>query len=194
MRRLLSAASGEFKRAGYSGATTAAIARAADVTEAQLFRYFASKAELFKAAVFEPLNKGFAEFNATQLARDSEDPRDRDVKIRDYIEELQAFIADNADLLMTLVVAEASAPESVKGLGDVNALGEYFQIGAAVMQRRLGDEAKVPPELMVRVSFVAVLANVLFRHWIFPPGIANDREFSTALTDFVNEGVSINAG
>ena len=61
MQRLIAAAQDEFKRSGFMGATTAAIARKAEITEAQLFRYFSSKAELFREAVFEPLNRHFAD-------------------------------------------------------------------------------------------------------------------------------------
>src|SRR5215831_2266036 len=64
MERLLTAAREEFRRRGFAGATTAAIARNAAVTEAQLFRYFESKSDLFREAVFEPLDKHFSEFNA----------------------------------------------------------------------------------------------------------------------------------
>src|SRR5215831_20773880 len=64
MERLLAGAREEFRRRGFAGATTAAIARNAAVTEAQLFRYFESKADLFREAVFEPLDKHFSEFNA----------------------------------------------------------------------------------------------------------------------------------
>jgi AcrR family transcriptional regulator len=54
--RILKAAAAEFRRAGYIGATTAAIAQKADVTEAQLFRYFGSKSNLFREAIFRPLD------------------------------------------------------------------------------------------------------------------------------------------
>lgn len=194
MQRLLRAASSEFRRAGYAGATTAAIAREAEVTEAQLFRYFSSKAELFRVAVFEPLNRSFADFNAAQLARGALDTRPMPLKVRGYIEELQAFIGEHAEALMSLVVAEAYEPESIQGLGNVKALGEYFERGATEMLQRTAGDVKVAPELMVRVSFTAVLANVLFRHWMFPAGMASDEQISEALTDFVIEGVSINAG
>ena len=53
--RILEAAGDEFKKNGYSGSTAAVIARAAGVTEAQIFRYFKSKADLFRSAIFEPL-------------------------------------------------------------------------------------------------------------------------------------------
>ena len=49
--RILEAAAEEFETAGYSGATTAAIARRAEVTEAQIFRFYGSKQELFRAAI-----------------------------------------------------------------------------------------------------------------------------------------------
>lgn len=193
MARLLRAASDEFRRAGYAGATTAAIAREAEVTEAQLFRYFASKAELFRVSVFEPLNRSFADFNAAQLAKGAIDTRPLPQKVRSYIEELQMFIGEHAEALMSLVVAEAYEPDSIQGLGGVKALGEYFERGANEMIQRTAGGARVAPELLVRVSFTAVLANVLFRHWMFPAGMASEQQISEALTDFVIEGVSINA-
>jgi AcrR family transcriptional regulator len=61
MARVLEAAREEFKRRGFVGATTAVIARNAAVTEAQLFRYFDSKADLFQEAVFEPLDRHFSD-------------------------------------------------------------------------------------------------------------------------------------
>ena len=49
--RILFAALDAFARAGYRGATTHVIARAAGVTEITLFRLFGSKAELFEELV-----------------------------------------------------------------------------------------------------------------------------------------------
>ncbi len=191
MRRLVSAATEEFTRAGFRGATTAAIAARAEVTEAQLFRYFDSKAELFRAAVFEPLNTGFARFNARQLtgspeAGDLHEPAGR------YIAELEAFIREHAPRLLSLMVAEAYDADSLKSVSDMDALGEYFQRGAEVMSRRAGNDPQVDPALMVRVSFAAVLANVLFRDWLFPDGMASEEEISAALADFVVDGISAN--
>ena len=68
MDRILRAAADEFKASGFSGATTASIARRADVTQTQLFRYFASKADLYREAVFKPLNQHFLEFLARSLS------------------------------------------------------------------------------------------------------------------------------
>jgi AcrR family transcriptional regulator len=190
--RVLAAAGEAFTRFGYSGATTAEIARSADVTEAQIFRYFASKAELFEAAVFEPLNRSFAEFNAVMLKGGAERENLREGAPA-YITALQDFMERHSKALMTLVVARAYE----KAAGQDHAIGddlsEYFEIGAATMRERLGSPAKVPPELMVRVSFAAVLGCALFKDWMFPPGLASDEAIRQATIDFVLDGINANS-
>lgn len=190
--RLLTAAREAFERHGFAGATTAAIARRAEVTEAQLFRTFGSKADLFREAVFKPLNEHFFGFHARRLASatDAEDTRAR---ARDYITELQAFIEDHGEMLMSLVVAEAYSPESVKGLGAMDSLAAYFDRGAAMMNSRTGGAAQVDPRLMVRVSFAAVMASVMFKDWLFPEGLAAPGQIRDAIIDFVLDGINANA-
>jgi len=53
-------------------------------------------------------------------------------------------------------------------------------------------EPKVDPKLMVRVSFVAVLACIMFKDWIFPPGMASDEQIRAAINDFVMQGLAAN--
>jgi AcrR family transcriptional regulator len=187
--RILRAAGEEFEQSGFSGATTANIARRADVTEAQLFRLFSSKADLFREAIFEPLNRHFCAFHGRYLA-----DADRAEHVRDradhYITELQAFIAEHSRMLMSLVVAQTYSPESVKGVSEIDSLKAYFERGAAMMTSRLGNDARVDPKLMVRVSFAAVLGCVLFRDWIFPPGLASEEDIRAAIVDFVIDGIS----
>lgn len=188
MERLTDAAAREFMSSGFRDATTAAIARRADVTEAQLFRYFDSKAELFRVAIFQPLNRSFADFNARQLANVNLSDNVREQTCR-YIADLQQFIAEHAQMLMCLLVAEAYAPDAIEGISDVEALGEYFNRGQTALSHRPDSGSKVDPALMVRVSFAAVLANVLFRNWMFPPGLADDETVEAAVIDFVIEGI-----
>jgi hypothetical protein len=45
----------------------------------------------------------------------------------------------------------------------------------------------------VRVSFAAVLACILFKEWIFPPGMASDEQINAAIKDFVMDGINANA-
>lgn len=187
--RVIEAASEEFERSGYSGATTAAIARRADVTEAQIFRYFSSKADLFRTAIFQPLNRHFADFQARQPAEPGLPVREG---ARAYITELQDFIEKHSGMLMSLVVAKTYAQDPTEGGAGLEGLLDYFGRGAALMQGRVGDEQKVSPELMVRVSFAAVLGSVLFRDWMYPPGMAGDDAVREATIDFVLDGLNAN--
>lgn len=189
--RVIEAAGEAFERFGYSGATTAEIARRAEVTEAQIFRYFTSKAELFQAAVFEPLNRRFAEFNAAMLSAEKAGEGFREGSPV-YIAALQEFMDRHSKALMTLVVARAYE----KAAGAEPAIGEdlkdYFEIGAAAMRKRLGEQPRVAPELMVRVSFAAVLGCALFKDWLFPPGLASDEAIRRATIAFVVDGINAN--
>ena len=193
MDRIMRAAADEFEASGFAGATTAEIARNADVTEAQLFRYFASKAELFRESIFKPLNQHFLDFLSTQLS-DAIVAETRSEKSRRYISELQHFMSQHSKMLMSLVVAQTYEPGSTDGVNEIDSLRTYFERGAALMTTRMTATPKVDPKLMVRVSFAAVLACILFKEWIFPPGMASPEEISAAIKDFVMDGINANAG
>jgi AcrR family transcriptional regulator len=188
--RILEAAGEEFKNFGFSGATTLNIARRADVTEAQLFRYFTSKQVLFHEAVFEPLVRHFDAFDARHHASTADALNLRE-NARIYINELQDFIREHSKMLMSLVFAQTYTPLATPGVGEIDSLQSYFARGAAMMTRRTQDRAKVEPKLMVRVSFAAVLAAILFKDWLFPQGLATEAEISDALIDFVIDGIAL---
>jgi AcrR family transcriptional regulator len=192
LQQVLSAAAVEFQRFGYSGATTAAIARGADVTEAQLFRYFDSKAALFREAVFKPLDQQLAAF--LDLHMGDEDPDIIRQSMADYIDELQTFIADRRQLLTSLFMAQTYEPNAAEGLATVSSLATYFDRGAATSRARLTGVPRVDPRLMVRVSFAAVLGCVLFKDWIFPAELADDQQIGDAINGFIREGLAANPG
>lgn len=187
-QRIIAAAVAEFEQAGLAGATTAAIARRAEVTEAQIFRLFDTKTDLFRAAIFEPLNRHFAAFDTANSVgmRDVAPPRD---KARRYINELQDFMEQHSRMLMSLIVANAYAPNATDGVGEIASLHSYFGRGAERMESRLGDQPHVNPDLMVRISFAAVLASVLFREWLFPKDLSDDQSIRDAIADFVIDGL-----
>lgn len=189
--RILEAAAEEFELSGYSGATTAAIARRADVTEAQIFRFHGSKQDLFRDAIFTPLNRHFADFQTRRLADPVAVGDKRDLA-RAYISELQDFMADHSRMFMSLIVANAYSPETTDAMSDLDGLQAYFEKGKAMMDARVGNDPQVSSELMVRVSFAAVLANLIFRDWLFPAGIASDAEIREAIATFVIAGVEAN--
>jgi AcrR family transcriptional regulator len=188
--KILQAAGEEFKACGYTGATTLNIARRADVTEAQLFRYFATKSVLFREAVFEPLVQHFDAFDARHKVGTPAGANIRE-NARIYISELQQFIREHSKMLMSLVVAQTYAPFTMPGVGEIDSLQSYFARGAALMQRTTGEKVRVAPKLMVRVSFAAVLACVLFKDWMFPAGLAGEAEISEAIIDFVIDGITV---
>ncbi|GGC15945.1 hypothetical protein GCM10011494_38550 [Novosphingobium endophyticum] len=185
----LDAAAHEFETYGYRGATTAAIAQRAGATEAQLFRYFQSKNDLFRAAIFEPLNTHFCDFMASTLDVDdnAKSLRERE---QAYITELQRFMREHSRHLMSLIVAETHGARDLDGFSAIPGLEEYFARGAAMMRSRYQGEPPIAPELLVRVSFAAVMANVLFKDWLFPEGMASDAAIASAIIDFTIDGLS----
>lgn len=189
--RILEAAAEEFELAGYTGATTAAIARRAEVTEAQIFRFHPSKQDLFRAAIFTPLNRHFADFQARNPPDMAGEHSARELAHK-YIGELQDFMASHSRMFMSLIVAAAYSPDSTSGVAEMEGLQAYFEQGKAMMRARVGEEPRVSPELMVRVSFAAVLANLMFRDWLFPPGLADEDEIRDAIATFVIEGIEAN--
>jgi AcrR family transcriptional regulator len=191
MNRIVLAARDEFKRVGFAGATTAAIARKADVTEAQLFRYFGSKSNLFRETIFKPVDQHFLNFINTHLA-DIGDSTSNAEMTDLYATELQSFIREHSGMLGSLMMAQTY--DSGTEQNGVNSLHGYFDHAATMMSRRLKGRAKVDPRLTVRVAFVAVLANVMFKNWIFPPGLASDAQITAAVNDFIKEGVHANLG
>jgi len=46
----------------------------------------------------------------------------------------------------------------------------------------------------VRAAFAAVLANRLFRDWLYPAGLADDASIDAAIADFVLDGINANRG
>jgi AcrR family transcriptional regulator len=193
MDRILRAAADEFKASGFSGATTASIARRAGVTQTQLFRYFASKAELYREAVFKPLNQHFLEFLSRSLS-DATQMEARSDRSRRYIGELQRFMSAHSEMLLSLIVAQTYAAGGTAGVNEFDSVRTYFERGAALMASRMADSSpRVDPKLMVRVSFVAVLACVLFKDWVFPAGMATEDEIRAAINDFVMDGINANS-
>jgi AcrR family transcriptional regulator len=191
LNRIVQAAREEFKRSGFAGATTAAIARNADVTEAQLFRYFGSKSNLFRETIFKPVDQHFTHFinqHMPEIRKAASNAEMTDL----YATELQRFIRENSGILAPLIVAQTY--ESGTAQPAIDSLHTYFDRCASLMSLRLKGRAKVDPRLTVRVVFGAVLASVMFKDWIFPAGLATDEEITAAVNDFIKEGSRANFG
>jgi AcrR family transcriptional regulator len=189
VNRIVQAAREEFKLSGFAGATTAAIARKADVTEAQLFRCFGSKSNLFRETIFKPVDEHLLRFNKEHLPEIRNAATNAEMTSL-YATELQRFIRENSGMLASLVIAQTYDSATVEPR--INSLHTYFDRGASMMATRLKDRAKVDPRLTVRVVFGAVLASVMFKDWIFPAGLASDEDITAAVNDFIRDGIRAN--
>ena len=191
MNRIVQAAREEFQRGGFTGATTAAIARKAEVTEAQLFRYFGSKSTLFRETIFKPIDQHFVQFLSQHMPEIRESASVAAMTDL-YATELQRFIRENSGVLASLVVAQTY--ETGTAHPAIGSLHTYFDRCAALMGQRLKGRTKIDPRLTVRVIFGAVLASVMFKDWIFPTGLATDEDITAAVNDFIKEGSRANFG
>ena len=88
------------------------------------------------------------------------------------------------------MAAQRYDPATLQSAAQIDSLRTYFDRCAAITAARIHVKPRVDPKLTVRVSFVVVLGCVLFRHWIFPSGLASEREIATAIGDFVMGGVA----
>ena len=190
LARILRAATEEFKRNSYAGTTTAAIARNAGVTEAQLYRHFRSKTVLFREAIFKPIDQHLLDFVHKHRPERGQGMTAREMRLL-YATELQCFIRENSQMLTSLLVAQAYESCDARGMSAINSLQTYFDHGATMMQARIKETPRVKPELSVRLTFAGVLGAIMFKDWIFPRGLADDDGITAAINDFVTEGLSL---
>src|SRR5579862_3640352 len=122
--KLIQSAREEFRRFGFSGATTAAIARNAGTSEAHLFRHFPNKAELFRESVFQALDEHFTAFSARHSMEKGTSVRQQ---ARLYISELQAFLREHSNLLLSLIAAQTFASGALNGRSEIKSLSAYFK-------------------------------------------------------------------
>ena len=187
--RLLSAAREEFGQKSFSGATTAAIAKRADVAEVQMFRYFPSKAELFRESMFAPLVDHFQAFNAEHASKAVDEESAREHALL-YIVELQAFLAEHARDLISLFAAQAFEDKATETAGPgISELQSYFSESVACMSERSRPAGMIDPEKLVRVAFGTLLGCLTYREWLFPEAPDRAEEIDEAVREFILQGV-----
>lgn len=190
--RLTDAAFLEFGENGYSSTATAAIARRAEVTEALIFTHFGSKANLFRRAIFKPLDDHFSRFVETHTFEEN-DEAGLIRESRAFVSDLISFVQRYSNMFKSLVVNEAYAKNGDASSG-LRGLQDYFDKMSALEEARLMGPPNIPPRLISRISFGAILGCVLFNEWLIPEGVAPDEEVHEALCDFIMEGLSVNPG
>ena len=168
---LIEAARHEFAEQGYAGAKTREIAQRAATSEVMLFRHFRSKANLFKEAVFRPMNECIQEFVANELnGDDALSPE----KFVDFSSRIYRLLEENGRLMTALIVAYNYEGEEISGVDDLNSLDEYFNQAEATLRSLMTEKDRefIPdPAIMVRLVFGLIASVALFRGWLFPKEI-----------------------
>ena len=189
--RLMEAAVDEFEEKGYTGATTAAIARRAQVAEALLFNHFGSKAQLFQKTMFKPLSRLFETFLESHPV-DPENPALQRTNTLDYIGAIQDLISSHPRMLLSLVFAQCYKTGDIDGLADIQELHDYFEQSAMQASTNMKGTPRIDPELMARISFVTIMSSILFQDWLFPSGRWDRDTIRDAITHFVMDGLNAN--
>jgi AcrR family transcriptional regulator len=187
---LFKAAVEEFKAKGYAGATTAAIAKRADVAEIQMFRYFPSKADLFLEAIFTPVREHFRAFNAAHMAHavDAASIKERSEL---YVHQLQAFLKDHAKMILALFVAQTYPGAAFEGSAGIkHGLQAFFEECATVMVRRAGQGSDIDPTTIVRIAFGALLGCITYQDWLFPTATPDPPSIDRAISEFILAGIA----
>lgn len=187
--RLLDAAREQFQQRGYAGATTATIARQADVAEIQMFRYFSSKADLFREAVFAPLVDHFRAFTTEHNPEAIDDTSIRE-RAQLYVEELQAFLREHATTLVSLFIAQTHSTPGPAAPWPGGDLQSFFEDCAGLMSARAGSSTDADPGKVVRVAFAALLGCVTYRDWLFPGEDQDRAAIDAVIRDFILAGIA----
>jgi AcrR family transcriptional regulator len=137
-RLLLNAARELFARQDYRSTTTREIAQAAGVSEYLLFRYFGSKAGLFREALVLPFTSFVDEFGRTWQSVVPEET-DEEQLAKHFVAQLYDVLVERRGLVVTLMASETLSEEEMAdaGIADIRqALAVLGQIGAEGMRIR----------------------------------------------------------
>jgi AcrR family transcriptional regulator len=154
---ILEAARERFAADGFGGATTNAIANAADVSETVLFRHFPTKESLFEAAVIEPFEEYVARYTKgwRDLTVTSADPA---TVLREYAAELYDIVAAQRDLFAALMVRGLHSAELTAAFGRLDEMAE-----AVAAEYDVHYDGPVA----VRAAFMMVLSTSVFHTSLF---------------------------
>jgi AcrR family transcriptional regulator len=163
---LLRAARELFATEGFAGATTKAIARRADVTEATLFRIFASKERLFEAAVLGPFEDFLGSFTDAWLQAAVPGGTPEEV-LPQFVRGVYALVRANRDLFAAMTSTNVLGTRARPALDRLEELGVVI----ASTQRLPFD-----PRVAVRIATAAVVSIALVRDDLFAPDSGIDDE------------------
>jgi AcrR family transcriptional regulator len=156
-----------FARQDYRSTTTREIATAAGVTEHLLFRYFGTKAALFREALVLPFTGFVDEFGRTWRSVIPEETDEQELAGQ-FVGELYDVFVKHQGLLLTLMASEALSDEELDetGIADVrqsvNILGRISAEGMNIRGLR-SDHPDLPAHSTVAmIAGMAALRSTYF--------------------------------
>lgn len=163
---ILQAARERFAADGFGGATTLAIANAADVSETVLFRHFPTKERLFEAAVIEPFEEYVARYTGgwRRLTVTAGDPAS---VLRAYAAELYDIVAAQRELFAALMARGLHSDELTAAFARLDEMAET--VAAEYDVHYDGPVA-------VRAAFMMVLSTSVFHASLFGADTAVTRD------------------
>lgn len=133
-QQIVASARKVFVAQGLGGARTRDIAAEADVNEALLYRHFASKEELFEAAVVEPLQSAVA-----HLVQESGAPPDDSESSREeMVERTRLFLLD-----LIGVMQEVSPLLGIMMFGGDEPAAGYYKQHLSPLLKQIGDVVRM---------------------------------------------------
>lgn len=163
---ILQAARQRFASDGFGGATTIAIANAADVSETVLFRHFPTKERLFEAAVIEPFEEYVARYTKgwRHVSVTNADPA---IILREYAAELYDIVAAQRELFATLMVRGLHSRELTAAFDRLDEMAETVATEYNVLY---------DGPVAVRAAFMMVLSTSVFHASLFGADTAMTRD------------------
>jgi AcrR family transcriptional regulator len=184
---LLEAARELFNDRGYTDTSTREIAESASVSETLMFRYFGSKAGLFRAAVVQPFLDFVDEFTQTS-ARASFEMEDEFEASREFMGGLYDVFNNHRGLVTMFFAAETALSSDLAESGVLADVSERFQalvdIGREQLKRRHHVEL-AHPWLTTRVTLAMVAGMATFG----PSFYGSQRPSRAAIVDELAQAV-----
>jgi AcrR family transcriptional regulator len=167
-RFLIEAAIEVFNEKGYQGASTREIADRAEVSETLMFRYFGTKAGLFREAMVAP----FTEFvNRFVASRDAQAARSDDPEklSREFIGELYDVARQHRALGAILFAADVHSQSDLAESGVLDEVRDQLERLVKVGKQEMAARGTTVPrmDLTTRTTMAMVFGMATFDTWFF---------------------------
>ena len=166
-RLLLDASRDLFGRQDYRSTTTREIAEAAGVNEHLLFRYFGSKAALFRETMVVPFTSFVDDFGRTWQAVVPEETNEDELASQ-FVGQLYDLFVEHQGLVLTLLASEALSEEEMAetGIADIRrslaVLGRISDEGMTMREMRSSHPDLAAYSTVAMIAGMAALRSTYF--------------------------------